>query len=118
MKVERIIAIEGLKVSASVGVPTKEREMPQTLRVDLRFAANLQPTSLNDDISLTVDYHSVSLRVSEIAAGHPRHLIETLADEFADKLLQEYALRWIEVTIRKFILPQTDWVSVSVRREV
>jgi hypothetical protein len=56
--------------------------------------------------------------VANIAADHPRKLIETLADELADRLIAEFSLRWIEVTIRKFILPQTDWVSVSVRREV
>ena len=47
----------------------------------------------------------------------PRKLIETLADEVATDLLKEFSLRWIEVTVRKFILPNAEWISVFVRRE-
>ena len=46
----------------------------------------------------------------------PRKLIETLADDIAETILHEFGLRWIEVTIRKFILPNAEWVSVSTRR--
>jgi len=117
MENERTIAIRGLEVSARVGVPDEERATPQRLLVDLKFAALSQPETLNDDIALTVDYHTVSLRVAEMAGDHPVKLIETLADEMAETLLSEFGLRWIEITIRKFILPQTEWVAVSTRRE-
>ena len=114
---ERIIGIQSLEVMAYVGVPDEERTTSQRLLLDLRFAASVQPEVLHDDLTLTVDYHAVSLRVSEIVAERPRKLIETLADELSERLLKEFSLSWIELTIRKFILPQTEWVSVSIRRE-
>ena len=114
---KRIIEIRGLEVFANVGVPKEERLVPQRLLIDLRFAADLQPLALNDDLELTVDYASVSLRVAAIAEERPRRLIETLAEELAALVLVEFSLAWIEVTIRKFILPKTEWVSVSIRRE-
>jgi len=114
---ERIISIKGLEVSACMGVPDEERAIPQRLLIDLKFASSAQPQQLNDDITLTVDYHAVSLKVAEITGDHPRKLIETLADELADTLLSEFDLRWIEITIRKFILPNTEWVAVSVRHD-
>ena len=113
---ERIIEIRGLEVCAHVGVPEEERRMTQRLLIDLRFAAALQPLALNDDLELTVDYAAVSLRVAAIAEEYPRRLIETLADELAALLQSEFSLAWIEVTIRKFILSQTEWVSVSVKK--
>jgi dihydroneopterin aldolase len=116
MTEERIITIRGLEFHARVGVPEEERATPQRLVADLQFAAVLQPTDLGDDLSLTVDYHAVALRVDAIASETPRKLIEMLADEIALKLLLEFRLRWIEITIRKFILPQTEWVGVTVRR--
>jgi 7,8-dihydroneopterin aldolase/epimerase/oxygenase len=116
MNGERIIAIQGLGVSAHAGVSDEERAVSQRLLVDLRFAAATQPDDLNDDIARTVDYHAVSTRVAEISAERPRKLIETLAEDLAAALLAQYRLRWIEVTVRKFILPQTEWVAVSVRR--
>jgi FolB domain-containing protein len=117
MSTERIIIIQGLEVLARVGVPEEERASAQRLLIDLRFAALAQPESLHDDITRTVDYHALSLRVVEISVAHPRKLIETLADELAEALLSEFSLRWVEVTIRKFILPNTEWVSVTIRRE-
>ncbi len=114
---ERVIAVRGLEVPASVGVPDEERAVPQRLLLDLRFAAADQPLLLNDDITGTVDYHAVSVRVADIAREKPRRLIETLADEVAARLLEEFRLRWIEVSVRKFILPNTEWVAVSIRRE-
>ena len=114
---ERIIAIKGLEVSAHVGVPEEERSRPQRLLLDLSFAAIDQPSDLSDEISRTVDYLAVSLRVAEVVGERPRKLIETLADQLAAALLAEFSLRWIEITIRKFILPNAEWVSVSIRRE-
>lgn len=117
MNSERIIGIKGLEVDAHVGVPDSERALSQRLLLDLRFASLEQPEDLGDEISRTVDYHALSLRVSGLAGERPRKLIETLADEIAGTLLSEFRLRWIEVTVRKFILPQTEWVSVTIRRE-
>lgn len=114
---ERVIAVRGLEVTAHVGVPDEERAVPQRLLLDLRFAAADQPTLLTDDIAATVDYHAVSIRVADIAREKPRRLIETLAEDVAARLLEEFRLRWIEVSVRKFILPNTEWVAVSIRRE-
>jgi 7,8-dihydroneopterin aldolase/epimerase/oxygenase len=118
MSSERVIEIRGLEVMARVGVPEEERAVSQRLLLDLRFAALDQPADLGDDISGTVDYYSVSRRIIALAGDRPRKLIETLADELADHLLSDYPLRWIDLTVRKFILSDAEWVGVSVRREV
>jgi FolB domain-containing protein len=112
---ERIIEIRGLAVMAHVGVPEQERKYAQRLLIDLRFAAVKQPEKLQDDLALTVDYDALSRRVNEIVEESSYRLIETLADELISVLMKEFFLRWMELTIRKFILPQTEWVSVSVR---
>ena len=117
MTSERIIAIKSLEVMARVGVPEEERSQPQKLLMDLSFTAADQPVDLGDDITRTVDYFAVSRRVIAIAAESPRKLIETLADDTAAILLAEFGLRWVEITIRKFILTDAEWVSVSLRRE-
>jgi len=116
MSGERVIEVRGLEIDAFIGVPEGERSAPQRLLFDLRFAALDQPVDLGDEIGRTVDYHAVSLRVGEVVGERPRKLIETLADEVALALLGAFPLRWIEITIRKFILPNAEWVSVSVRR--
>jgi FolB domain-containing protein len=118
MSRERVIGIQGLEVMARVGVPDGERAVPQRLLLDLRLAAEHQPAELRDDLVLTVDYDAVSRRVKEFVGERPRKLIETLADELAAMLMEEFSLRWLDLTIRKFILPDTEWVSVTVRKEL
>jgi FolB domain-containing protein len=117
MSSERVITIKGLEVMAHVGVPDEERSAPQKLLLDLSFAAIDQPVDLGDDIARTVDYFALSRRIIAFAAERPRQLIETLAEETASTLLGEFPLRWIEITVRKFILTDAEWVAVTVRRE-
>jgi FolB domain-containing protein len=113
----RTISIRGLEVSARVGVPEEERSFPQKLLIDLEFSPSEMSEELFDDIKRTVDYYSVAARIEELVSQRPRRLIETLADEISLTLLKEFPLSWIHVTVRKFILPNAEWVSVSVRRE-
>jgi dihydroneopterin aldolase len=44
-------------------------------------------------------------------------LIETLAEETAAHLLAQFSLRKVEVEVRKFVLPDANYVSVTAVRE-
>lgn len=114
---ERIIEIKSLAVKALVGVSQEERATPQQLLLDLRFAAIKQPEDLFEKLDETVDYYVVSQRVEEICEQCPRHLIETLADDITKIILSEFNLSWIELRIKKFILPNAEYVAVNIRRE-
>lgn len=116
--IERIITIKSLSVTTSIGISKEEQAVPQQLLCDFRFAKSSQLEELNDDLAATIDYAQVCERVQEIAGDHPRKLIETLADEITSSFIREFQLHWIELTIRKFILPNTEYVAVTVRREI
>jgi dihydroneopterin aldolase len=51
-----------------------------------------------------------------VAAAKPRRLIETLAAELAQVVLEEFAAAQVQITLRKRILPQTDHVAVRLVR--
>ena len=44
-------------------------------------------------------------------------LIETLADALAAHLLEAFEIRRITIELRKYILPEVEFVSVTVTRE-
>ncbi len=111
------IEIRGLEVDALVGVPDSERAEPQRLLVDLRLRPRREFSRMADSLEATVDYFAISQRVVALAAERPRRLIETLADEIAATVLRESAVRGVEVTVRKFILPNTEFVAVHCARE-
>ncbi|MFC7335699.1 dihydroneopterin aldolase [Haloferula chungangensis] len=115
---EGVIRISGLKVRTRIGVPDEERADWQDLLVDVEMHPKAAFSKMNDEISATVDYHAVCLEIEELAETGSRHLIETLADEIADLVLSRHSAKAVTVKIRKFILPQTEWVGVELRKSV
>lgn len=111
------ILIKGLVVECHIGVPDEERAQPQRLLIDATLVPRVAFDELQDDLSHTADYDAAARRIAAVAAERPRKLIETLAADLAAMLLAEYPLTAAEVEIRKFILPQTEYVAVRCRRE-
>ena len=106
------ILIDSLRVKTWIGVPDAERIEAQEIEIDLRIRPMRNFAEMQDAISLTVDYAAVCQRVSELARERPRRLIESLAQEIGDMILNEFGATSAEVEIRKFILPETRHVGV------
>ena len=111
------IRIEQLELSAHVGVPDEERAQPQRLTVNLTLEPRAGFEGLDDEIGRTVDYFAVAKAVQALARQRPRKLIETLVTEIASLLLTEFPLQAVEIELRKYILPDTEFVAVQLRRE-
>jgi phosphoglycolate phosphatase len=106
------IRIEELELMAHVGVSKEERAQPQRLTVSITLQPPYPFRDLGDDLARTIDYAAVCEEVRRFVAGRQDKLIETLAHETAENLLQRFALARVEVELRKFILPDTKYVAV------
>jgi dihydroneopterin aldolase len=113
---EGVVKIQGLKVRTRIGVPDEERASWQELRVDVEMVPTVEFSKMEDRIEATINYHAVCEEIAALAETGSRHLIETLADEIADMVLSRHTAKSVAVVIRKFILPQTDWVAVELRK--
>ena len=111
------IHIEKLEVFAHIGVPDEERASPQRLIVNLTFSPTGGALKLQDDIARTVDYAAVCAEAKKFVRNRSDRLIETLADALAGHLLEVFEIQKITVELRKFVLPDTEFVSVTVTRE-
>jgi dihydroneopterin aldolase len=111
------IHIEGLEVLAHIGVPDEERREAQRLTVSISFWPIRGAVELNDNIENAVNYAEVCEEVRRFVQSRRDRLIETLADALATRLLQGYAIDRVAIEIRKYILPETEFVSVTVTRE-
>jgi dihydroneopterin aldolase len=116
MNTDDEIEIRRLAVQTHIGVPDEERANPQMLWITVRMRPSLGFHGLCDDVRNTVDYYEVSRRLTELAAKRPRHLIETLATEIADTLLCFYPIAFVEITVEKRIIPETEYVAVKIKR--
>lgn len=112
-----LILIDSLELSAQIGLTEEERAEPQRLTVTLQLQPLRNFNNLEDRIENTVDYFNVCAVVKELASHHPRNLLETLAEEIASELIELFPLQAIEIELRKFILPDTRFVAVKIRRE-
>ena len=111
------ILIDSLVLTAFIGVPDEERAAAQRLTVNLVLEPIRDFTALGDALENTADYFRVCEDVKALARARPRRLIETLAEDIAAMLLARFALRAVDVELRKYILTDTSFVAVAIRRE-
>jgi dihydroneopterin aldolase len=111
------IHIEQLEVFASIGVPDEERASVQRLVFSLTFWPMRQASELEDQIARAVNYASVCEETKKLVQNRSDRLIETLADAVANHLLRVFPIQRVTVELRKFILPDVEFVSVTVTRD-
>ena len=110
------IHVSNLALSIHVGVTDEEQSRRQHLTVSLTLRPTRGFTDLKDQIENTVNYAAVCAAVRALAATHPRRLIETLAAEIAETILARFPVDSVDVELRKYILPDTDYVAVRLTR--
>ena len=115
--VEDQVRIEQLEIFAHIGVPDEERAAAQRLTFNIAFWPIRQAGEIDDEISRAVNYASVCAATRKFVGVSRNKLIETLADALALHLLETFDIRRITIELRKYILPDVEFVSVTVTRE-
>jgi len=110
------ITICDLEVFYCVGVPDEERAKPQRLLLTVEMEHDFRAAAIEDELGDTIDYHAVTQRLRAFGDGVHWHLIETLAVDIAQMILEEFGPRVVTVEVKKFILPETRYVSARVTR--
>ena len=110
------IHIEQLEISARIGVPEKERSIPQRLTVSISFWPYQQIRDVADNIDQTVNYSVVAEETKRFVQDQSVNLIETLADRLAAYLLKTFPIHKVTVELRKFPLQDAKYVSATVTR--
>jgi dihydroneopterin aldolase len=116
-RVDDQIQIEQLDVFTHIGVLEEERAAAQRLSFYLTLWPARQMDQTNDEIEKAVNYAAVCAEVKRFVEARRDKLIETLANALAQHLLEAFEIRKIAVELRKYILPETEFVSVTVTRE-
>lgn len=111
------IDLHGLGLVANIGVPQEERAIPQRLEADVALWPAMPLAGLNEDLSHTINYYDVAVACRDEALRTERLLIETLAEDLCRLLLRRWPLALVRVRVHKFILPDTQAVSVTLTRQ-
>ena len=111
------VHIEQLEVFAHIGVPDDERSAPQRLTFSITLWPMRDASELDDQITKAVNYAAVCAETKKFVRDRRDRLIETLADALAKQLLEAFEIRRVTIELRKFILPDVEFVSVTVTRD-
>ena len=96
-----LVLIEGLEIRTVIGIYDWEREIRQTVRLDIEMAWDISKAGQSDDIVDTLDYKAVSKRLIEFVEKSSFGLIEKLAESCAAILLQEFHVPWLRLKMSK-----------------
>jgi len=95
------VLIEGLEVRTVIGIYDWEREIRQTVRLDMEMAWDISRAGASDDIADTLDYKAVSKRLIAFVEGSSFGLIEALAEACAKIVLEEFTVSWMRLKMSK-----------------
>lgn len=111
------VSIRELKVPAVVGAHAWERQIKQTLLVDLEFAAPVVRPAQTDQLADALDYDAVAAQVTAWIQQREAQLIETLAEGVAQLLCERFAVAWVKVSVWKpGAVPAACRVGVTIER--
>ena len=110
------IHIEQLDIFTRIGVPEEERAKPQRLTVSISFWPYQRTSDLADHIERAVNYSAVAEETKNFMRDQSVNLIETLADRLASHLLKSFPIQKVTIELRKFVLQDAKYVSVTVTR--
>ncbi|MBN4058222.1 dihydroneopterin aldolase [Mariprofundus ferrooxydans] len=96
-----LVLIEGLEVRTVIGIYDWEREIRQTVRLDLEMAWDISKAGQSDNIEDTLDYKSVSKRLIDFVEASEFGLIESLAEHCAKIILDEFHVPWLRLKMSK-----------------
>lgn len=100
MAADRII-LQGMRFYGFHGVNSEERAQGQSYLVDLEAEVDLARPGLTDYLGDTVSYTHLYRAVRSIMEGTSRNLLERLAQEIASRLLADFPLDAVTVSVKK-----------------
>ncbi|NDB96408.1 MAG: dihydroneopterin aldolase [Verrucomicrobia bacterium] len=111
-----VLSLVDLELSCHLGVPEEERAQPQKILCTAVFPVpNLKKAAQTDDLADTLNYFALSQLLQKTARQKERKLIETLATDLAQASFAAFPLPWMDLELKKFILPETRHISFQAR---
>lgn len=111
------VFIEQLEVITTIGVYDWEQKIKQKLVLDIEMAHDNRPAGKSDDVIDALDY----AQVSEVVLNHIENgrflLVERVAEEVAELIMNQFSVPWIRIRLAKpGAVPQARAVGVVIER--
>ena len=112
-----LLKLRGLAVETLIGVYDWERTVPQRLTFDLTLPTDATRGARDDALGEALDYGALAEHVRAFCAEEHFQLIETLAERLCARLLRDFDLPWLELTVHKpSAIAACDDIALTLRR--
>ncbi|MGH8610727.1 MAG: dihydroneopterin aldolase [Gammaproteobacteria bacterium] len=96
-----IVYLKDLRIKTVIGVYAWERQLKQTVVLDLEVGTDIRAAGHSDAISDALNYKDVAKRVMEFTENSRFQLVEALAEGIADLVLREFSVPWVRLRVNK-----------------
>jgi dihydroneopterin aldolase len=112
------IFIHDLRIETKIGVYAWERQLPQTVRVDVDIALPSSRPFETGELADAIDYATVVSRIRDFAGTHDHRLLERFAEALAALVLDEFGAQAVKLRVAKLgALPGVREIGVAIERE-
>ena len=112
-----IIHLKNIQVKTKIGVWPWEKLISQNISLDLEFSVDTTVSSKSDKLSDTKDYSEVVSEIENFIQDSTLQLVESLAVQLSEKLMDKFSLQWIRLKINKIgIIPNVTEIGITVER--
>ena len=95
------IFINDLQVETVIGIFDWEREIKQTISINLEMEFDISKAAKSDDINDSLDYKKVSKRIISLCEKADSYLVENLIEKIAQVVLKEFPVSKVTVSLEK-----------------
>ncbi len=96
-----IVFISDLDIDTVIGIFDWEREIRQTVRLNLEMNTDVRRAAQSDRIEDALDYKAVAKRLIAFVEQSEFGLVETLAERCAEIVLKEFPVQWLRLRLDK-----------------
>ncbi|ACR10696.1 dihydroneopterin aldolase [Teredinibacter turnerae] len=96
-----IVFINDLRIETIIGIYDWEREVRQTVSLDLEMAHDISQAAATDDIQYALNYKAVAKRLISFVGDAQFLLVERMAEEVARVVMEEFNVPWLRLTVSK-----------------
>jgi len=108
--------IDSLTIDATHGHYEHEWSREQSFDVALKVGFESKTSGDTDTLADTIDYDDLKRIVTETLSGKRRYLVEKIAEEIAQRILEDERAKEVTVTIRKLEAWDNGVPGVTITR--
>ena len=96
-----IVFLRDLRIETVIGIYDWEREIRQTVILDLEMGCDVRKAAASERIEDAVNYKAVAKRMIQFVGESRFQLVETLAERCAEVILHEFGVPWVRLSVNK-----------------